>query len=320
MMLNIDMPSVNENTFSAPAKVILFGEHAVVYHQPAIAVPVSSLRAQATVLQSQKTGLQIEALDLNEVIPVDIESEIVDNALIQMARLVLNNLNIPIPDLTIKLQSTIPMASGLGSGAAVSTALSRALIAGAGKTITEETLNNLIFEVEKIHHGTPSGIDNTVIVYEKPVYFVRGQPIEVLPIAQPFTLVIADTGHAALTHVAVGDVRELRDAHPETTQPVIDAIGAISKQAKDAITSGDIEKLGPLMNENHMLLQKLTVSSDALDTLVNTAMKAGALGAKLSGGGRGGNMIALTSPEKTSDIESALKEAGAVRVFTTTVA
>jgi mevalonate kinase len=306
---------------SAPAKIILFGEHAVVYGQPAIAVPVSSLRATANVTANNPSGqgLHIAAADLNEILPIAVESEIVDHSLATTARLVLKALNSAPPDVTITLHSTIPMASGLGSGAAVSAALGRALSAAVHQTIDNETLNTLVYEMEKTYHGTPSGIDNTVIVYEQPVYFMRGQSIEKMPIGASFTLLIGDTGQGALTRIAVGDVRKLFEADPERIQPILDSIGVLVKQAKIAIESGEIGALGPLMLHNHALLQQLTVSSPELDQLVEAAINAGSSGAKLSGGGRGGNMIALVTPESSDHVRQALLNAGAVRVFETTV-
>jgi mevalonate kinase len=309
-------------SFSAPAKIILFGEHAVVHGQPAIAVPVPSLRAHAGAVpnpESVTPGLRIRAVDLDEVLPVDLESEMVDSALIMTARLVLKSLQAAPPNVTIAVESGIPMASGLGSGAAVSTALARALIGAVGIDVQPERLNQIVYEVEKLYHGTPSGIDNTVVVYEKPVYFVREQPIELLNIAAPLTILIGDTGLSAPTRVAIGDVRRLVEADPDVMLPVLDAVGAISRQARAAIERGDVAALGPLMVDNHRLLQQMTVSSLELDRLVDTAMNAGALGAKLSGGGRGGNMIALVDPARSESVKQALLEAGAVRVFHSTI-
>jgi mevalonate kinase len=306
---------------SAPAKIILFGEHAVVYGQPAIAVPVSSLRARASVSPAVESGsgLRIFAADLNRTLPINVESARVDDTLSLTARLVLEKLRPPLANFTITLQSDIPMASGLGSGAAVSAALARALSAALGTPLGDEALNELVYEVEKMHHGTPSGIDNTVIVYEQPIYFRRGLPIERIRIGSPFTLLIADTGQGALTKIAVGAVRDLFNANPEAIQPTLDAIGALVRNACDAIASGDISALGPLMLQNHELLQRLTVSSSELDTLVEAAVGAGALGAKLSGGGRGGNMIALVTSATRESVRDALLSAGAVRIFETTV-
>lgn len=306
---------------SAPAKIILFGEHAVVYGQPAIAVPVSSLRATADVTPNipPGQGLRIAAADLNEILPIRVDTEIVDHSLAATARLVLKTLNAVPPDVTITLHSTIPMASGLGSGAAVSAALGRALSRAVHQRLDNETLNALVYEMEKTYHGTPSGIDNTVIVYEQPVYFVRGAPIEKMTIGAPFMLLIGDTGQGALTRVAVGDVRKLFEAEPERIQPILEAIGSLVKQAKIAIENGEISALGPLMLQNHTLLQQLTVSSPELDRLVDAAVNAGAAGAKLSGGGRGGNMIALVTLDSAESVRQALLKAGAVRVFDTTV-
>jgi mevalonate kinase len=301
---------------SAPAKAILLGEHAVVYGQPAIAVPVSGLRAYASI-QPNARGLRIAAGDLD--IPVNVDAEEVDHALALTARLVLRVLNLPPPDATIAIRSDIPIASGLGSGAAVSTALARALCAAVGQTLDNETLNSIIYEVEKIHHGTPSGIDNTVIVYERPVYFVRGQPIEPVEIGAPFTLLIADTGNSASTREAVAGVRALYEHETVNVQAVLRKIGTNVRGARNALATGDFAELGKRMFANHAALQALTVSSPELDTLVNAAKAAGALGAKLSGGGRGGNMIALVTPETQQKVEAALRGAGAVRVFATEV-
>ncbi len=303
-------------TASAPAKAILFGEHAVVYGQPAIAVPVSDLRAYAEV-QPNDSGLRIVAADLD--IPVSVDVESFDHALALTARLVLRALDQPPPKVTISIRSDIPIASGLGSGAAVSTALARALCDAVSGRLNDASLNNLIYEVEKIHHGTPSGIDNTVIVYERPVYFVRGKPIEHLNIGTPFTLLIADTGVSASTRAAVAGVRELFERDPETIQPIFDQIGDLVRNARAALERGDLAAVGDLMTRNQRLLRRLRVSSAELDRLVEAALRAGALGAKLSGGGRGGNLIALVTPEMRAAVEAALIGAGATRVFTTEV-
>jgi mevalonate kinase len=300
---------------SAPAKIILFGEHAVVYGEPAIAVPVSQLRAKAAIKSG--TGLTIIASDIDETLPVSVDADIIDNALARMARLTLDFFNSPPPDATITVTSEIPLASGLGSGAAVSTALGRAVAQALGKTIIDEDLNRLVYEVERLHHGTPSGIDNTVIVFERPVYFVRDKPLQTLSVGQPITLLIGDTGKTALTHYAVGDVRKFYEQQPEVAKPLIQAAGEVAKEARRALEKGDIIKLGQLANENHDLLQKLTVSSPELDKLVNAARDAGAVGAKLSGGGRGGNMIAFVEDHMGESVTTALQEAGAVRVIKT---
>ncbi len=300
-------------TASACAKMILCGEHAVVYGQPAIAVPVSDLRVMVSAKPAEQlmftladTGLQI--LDLAA-----------DAAITQIARLTLDALHIAPPPVEMHITSTIPVASGLGSGAAVSAAVARCLCQIAGKTLPVETINQLVYEVEKMHHGTPSGIDNTVIVYERPIYFVRNQAVEFISINTPLHFLIADTGIPAPTKISVGDVRRLYEHDPEKIQPILDAIGALVCDIQQQLQTGNAETIGALLTQNHQYLQQLTVSSPELDNLVNAALQAGALGAKLSGGGRGGNMLALVTPETLPTVKTALLAAGAVRVYETSL-
>lgn len=307
--------------FSAPAKVILFGEHAVVYGKPAIAVPVFSLRANAEVRPHppHQRGLIVEAADLNRVLPINIDDDLVDDALAVTARLVLAALNTTPPDVTVRLTSTIPIASGLGSGAAITTAAARAIAYASGVTLTPERLNEIVYEVEKHYHGTPSGIDNTVIVYEQPVYFRRNHPIESLSVASDITLIVADSGQPSPTKAVVSDLRRRFQAEPDIVQPVLDHMGAIAEAARQHLMSGQIHELGPLMTRNHHHLAALGVSSARLDQLVTASLASGALGAKLSGGGRGGNMIALVQPGKAATVIEGLRSAGAVNIFKTEV-
>lgn len=229
--------------------------------------------------------------------------------------------------MNIKITSTIPIASGLGSGAAVTVASTRALASHLNHPMTDEEVNAFAYEIEKLHHGTPSGIDNTVITYAKPVYFVKGQPIETFTVGKPFTIVIGDTGISAPTKDSVGDVRKLWETDKEKWEGVFDKIGGIVNEARGVIerekpvpgeTDG-MKELGELMDTNQTLLQALTVSSPELDGLVTAARKAGALGAKLSGGGRGGNMIALVEAGQAEAVVKSLKEAGAKSTIITQI-
>jgi mevalonate kinase len=301
---------------SAPGKIILFGEHAVVYGRPALAVPVHDVQATAIVEPaSPGSGLTIEAGDLGLTVLL---TDAGQDPLALAAHLVLDHLNARPPDARIVIRSTIPIASGLGSGAAVSAALARALAAHLGAEIPTPDLSALVYEVEKVHHGTPSGIDNTVVCYGQPVYFVRDKTIETLHVGAPFDLLIGDTGIASPTRVAVGDVRAAWQANRAAYELIFDRIGAIAEQARRAIERQPHD-LGPLANLNHDLLRQINVSSPELDRLVAAALDAGALGAKLSGGGRGGNMIALVEPSDAPRVRAALKAAGAVNVISTTV-
>ena len=303
---------------SAPGKIILFGEHAVVYGRPALAVPVTQVRVDVEVSASSRAGIWIEAPDIN--LHAELNSLPSDHPLASVINNLFFSLGIdPFPPLEIKITSTIPVASGLGSGAAVSVALTRALLAYLNRSITDEEINSFVFEIEKLHHGTPSGIDNTVVTYAKPVYFIKGQPIEIFKVGKPFTIVIGDTGISAPTKESVGDVRKLWEVDKVKWEKVFDEVGEIARSAREKIESGKSEELGELMNQNHALLQKLTISSPELDKLVEAARSAGALGAKLSGGGRGGNMIALAEVEFAEKVLDALKSTGAKNVIITKI-
>jgi mevalonate kinase len=305
-------------TSSAPGKIILFGEHAVVYGRPALAVPVTQVHADVEVRRADRAGIWIDAPDVNlnaelNTLPSDHPLASVIHNFLFLARAA------PFPSLNIKITSTIPVASGLGSGAAVTVALTRALSSFLFHPMSDEEINVFAYEIEKLHHGTPSGIDNTVIAYAKPVYFVKGHPIETFKVDHPFTIVIGDTGISAPTKESVGDVRKLWEADKSTWEKVFDEVGEITNTARMSIENGIWELLGDMMNANHQLLQKMTVSSPELDRLVEAARNAGALGAKMSGGGRGGNMIALVKPDQAESVAISLKEAGARNTIITQV-
>ena len=303
---------------SAPGKIILFGEHAVVYGRPALAVPVTQVQATATVSENSRGGVWIEAPNIN--LSSAISQLAPEHPLVAVINSVFTTLGIARPPAcTVYLQSTIPVASGLGSGAAVSVAILRALSAYLGRPLTDAQVNGLAFQAEKLYHGTPSGIDNTVVTYARPVYFVKGQPIKTFRVGASFTLVIGDTGISAPTKESVGALRSLREADPTRWEKIFSQVGEIVWDARQAIERGDTTALGELMDANHALLQEMTISCEELDHLTEAAHKAGALGAKLSGGGRGGNMIALVLKEKASAMAETLLAAGAKRTIITTV-
>jgi mevalonate kinase len=310
------MPAISA---TSPGKVILFGEHAVVYGRPAIAIPVTQVKAKAIVtanpravsgeVRVQAPGIDLECTldELEPGHPLAVAIQGVASAL-KVKRL---------PACTVKITSTIPVAAGMGSGAAISVAVIRALSAFLGHPLPDEKVSALAFEVEKIYHGTPSGIDNAVITYAKPVYFVKGKPVEILKVGRPFTLVIGDTGITSPTAVAVGEVRKAWQADQSQYEAYFDSLGAITQSARQAVEGGGIEVLGPLMDASHGVLRKVGVSCAELDALVTAARKAGAWGAKLCGAGRGGNMIALVPPARAEGVAKVLQAAGAVRTIVT---
>lgn len=311
-------------TASVPGKIILFGEHAVVYGRPALAVPVTQVHANVEIRDrtsegSDSAGIWIHAPNINlhtelNTLPSDHPLASVIHNFLFLSRVS------PFPNLEIKISSTIPVASGLGSGAAVTVALTRALASHLNFPMDDEQVNAFAYEIEKIHHGTPSGIDNTVVTYARPVYFIKGQSLETFTVGRPFTIVIGNTGISAPTKESVGAVRKLWEADQARWDNVFDEMGDIAFAARRVIEEGWTKMLGALMDENHALLQDLTVSSPELDALVTAARQAGALGAKMSGGGRGGNMIALVESENTEAVAKALLEAGASNTIITQVA
>ncbi|MDD5367672.1 MAG: mevalonate kinase [Anaerolineaceae bacterium] len=312
------MPAISA---SAPGKIILFGEHAVVYGRPAIAAPVLQVRATATALAdirgaSGHIRLEAPAIGLSANL-ADLPA---DHPLALAARLTMEALQaIHPPAVTLRVTSTIPVASGLGSGAATSVALIRAFSGFLGRPLPDEQVNAIAFEVEKIYHGTPSGIDNTTVTYAQPVYYIRGQPIEKLQVKHPFTVVIADTGVPGLTAKAVGDVRNGWRQDAIRYENLFDQIGEITRRARQVIEGGDSAHLGRYMNENQEILEQLGVSSPELNRLIQIARESGAYGAKLSGGGQGGNLIALAESDSAGHIAETLQNAGAVHTLITSV-
>jgi mevalonate kinase len=305
-------------TSSAPGKIILFGEHAVVYGQPALAVPVIQVQATATVTENSRGGIMIEAPNIN--LSADLTGLAPDNPLAAVIHSVFSTLGISNPPAcTVYLQSTIPVASGLGSSAALSVAIIRALSEFLGQPLPDQQVNALAFEAEKLYHGTPSGIDNTVVSYAKPVYFIKRKSIKTFHVGAPFTIMIGGTGISAPTKESVDAVRKLWEADKPRWEKVFDRVGEIVWNARQAIERGDTVELGRLMDTNHALLQAMTVSCVELDQLVEAARNSGALGAKLSGGGRGGNMIALVEKENAPEVARALSSAGAKRTIVTQV-
>jgi len=314
---------VNHNLSTAAGKVILLGEHAVVYGRPAIAVPVSDVRATVEVTpRSPGSGVLIVAEDINQSYRLDEACESDSARALQTTmRNTLQHLGIRAEDqaLRVVVRSQIPIARGMGSGTAIATALVRALAEYFGRHLISQTISDLVYQIEIIFHGTPSGIDNTVVAFEEPVYFVKGQRADIFWVSEPFTLLIADTGIPSKTRAAVEDVRRRWLADRLRYEALFDEIGVIADSGKQAIAAGRIDELGQLMSRNQSLLRELGVSCQELELLYLAALDAGAKGAKLSGGGQGGCLIALVDKQTQDEVASALRAAGASPVISTVV-
>ena len=303
---------------SAAAKTILFGEHAVVYGYPAIAIPLSDLRTKVTIKNIPfSPDVTIDAVDirlkqsLTALAPSHPIRKAIDLFCIHTAT--------RLEAVEIQIKSQIPIASGLGSGAAITIALLRALSNHSEQSLSKEAISRIAYEVEKIHHGTPSGIDNTVIAYEQPIWFIKNQETTPFKILHPLHLIIADSQLSTPTIETVADVRKQMHDSPIITKQRLERISMITQKGKTAIQSGDVKTIGKLMLSNHQLLQALNLSCSKLDQMVECALQAGAYGAKLSGGGRGGNIVVLTAPEKSEDISAALTTMGITTIIKTTL-
>ncbi len=306
----------------APGKVILLGEHAVVYGHPALAAPVPQVRARAELLglaDARDGELRIEAPDIGVSAWLrEIDSQ---SALAATLRLTQSALGLAsrLPAATLRITSTIPVASGMGSGAAVTLAIVRAICAFLGTSLSFEEQSAIALEVDKIHHGTPSGIDNTVITYGRLVRFQPGEPTQFLHPARSIPLVVAHSGIASPTTIAVGCVRRHLQEAPAATVAVFETVHHLVDRGSEALKLGDLIELGHCLDENHTALQALGVSSPDLDRLVGAARTAGALGAKLSGAGMGGTIVAVVDPGYAPEVVHALQAAGASRIIETEV-
>ena len=304
---------------SACAKLILLGEHAVVYGEPALAIPFSGLKVRCVIepwINGPTGTLQIKARELQLNQPLQALTE--DNFLRKAVELVLAELGISqTPTCKLAIYSNIPISAGLGASAAIAVATMRALSAFLGHPLEKETLNRLAFETEKLMHGNPSGIDNTVIVYEQAILFRKGEPIEFVYPSINLHFLIADSGIKKATAETVAYLAQQRERDPQSVEAAIAEIGKISLLGKKAFEQGDLIALGEAMDADQALLAQLDLSCEALDKLIIAARQTGALGAKLTGGGKGGNMLALVTPETQETVRKALLSAGAVRVYQT---
>lgn len=290
------------------AKIILLGEHSVVYGYPAIALPLHSLRMSARVeptraTQSVLTGLGWSGPMQNA--PSHFAS------ILRAAAVTAEFVGNPDVRLDITTQSEFPAQRGLGSSAAAAGAVIRAVLDAHDASATPEQIFTLTQEAETIAHGRPSGLDAMATSANTSVHFQAGRATE-LDFAFDARIVIADSGVMGATRETVGHVRSLYETSFRTTQASLSRLGRITEEAIADLRTGDIARLGTKMTESHGLLAGLGVSNDQLDTLVRAALDAGALGSKLTGGGGGGCVIALArTHEDARRIEDAMAAAGA---------
>lgn len=272
-------------------KVILLGEHAVVYGVPALAVGISrGASARAWPLEAGTSVLQIEGL------PVELRADDDERDLSRSFRALLEASGIARP-VRVEARTDLPPGGGLGCSAALGVAIARALDpSAAAERIAERAM-----AWERVFHGNPSGIDTAVSAEGGCILFERGRGFERVSAGRPLLLCIGHTGTVSSTKAMVEAVARLRDRRPEIVEKSFDAIRSLVRNARLAIEAGDIKALGQLMDLNQMLLSGLFVSTQEIERLCASAREEGALGAKLTGAGGGGCVVALAEGDEVAE-------------------
>lgn len=279
----------------AHSKIIWMGEHSVVYGYPAIAIPLQGIEVECHIYPAE------------EKIHFDFYDTL--STAVYAALEYLNHTDVSI---TYAIRSEIPQKRGMGSSAAVSIAAIRAVFDYFEQSIDMDTLEILVNKAEIIAHSNPSGLDAKTCLSDKAIAFIRNIGFSILDLDLDAYLVIADTGIYGNTREAVEKVTQAEEAN----LPHLAALGDLTEIVQKAIQDKDIQKIGHMMTKAHAHLQAIGVSIDVSDQLVKLSLENGALGAKMSGGGLGGCIIALASTKADAKkISNALKEGGAVQTW-----
>jgi len=295
---------------SAPGKLILFGEHFVVKGYRAIATSIS-LRARVTVEESEGSWVELYSptLGARSRVSLSLEEPVARELEVYVEILrALRREGYSIVPHRVTVESEMPVAAGLGSSAATSVAYTLAYTTLLGSPLQGDGLLRVSLEGEKVAHGRPSGVDNTIAAMGGTIVYRRGEkPIQVeARIPEGYTFIVADTGIKRSTRNVVEHVLSLAETLWDVSEHIYKASDALVERALEALRRGDMELLGKLMYVNHGLLAAMGASNLALDTLVNIAKASGALGAKLTGAGWGGCIVALA--RKGSEAETLARE------------
>lgn len=294
-------------TGQAHAKAILIGDHAVVYNQPAVAIPLLDLNVHARfqpLEKGQTIILSGKAIELSEL-GADLEG------IRQLIVALLNDWQMADGGFLLEIESVIPQERGFGASAALATAITRAFFDWQGVTLSDDKLAHYTSMAENISHGSPSGIDAATVASVEPVWF-QNKTCSTFETSLDATLVLADTGVRGQTVRAVNIVKEQLKSNYDESWAAICHLGQLAYSVKEALVENDPVTLGQLFTAAHHDLQALQVSHPKLDKLVATAIDAGALGAKLTGSGIGGAMIALAENDQEAErIARTLSRAGA---------
>ncbi|MDP7443550.1 MAG: mevalonate kinase [Candidatus Bathyarchaeota archaeon] len=299
---------------TAPGKVILFGEHSVVYNGPAIVIAIDR-RAKITAKERDDNKIKFDCLDLgfegyfegnkyHPIVGAKWRGKRLQ-AMLVSARTTMEHLD-KNSGLDLTVRSEIPIAAGLGSSAAICVSIVAATGALLKGNLSPQEICDIAYEGEKIVHGTPSGVDNNISTFGGILRFEKGIGIDRIDFNGVLPLVIGNSRRNRSTRKLIAHVMALRERNPELIDGLIDSMGEVSRRGLDAIKARDYPKIGDLMNINHGLLSSMGVSIAKLELLIHASRRAGAYGAKLTGAGGGGCMIAITSSEKLQDVSQAI--------------
>jgi hydroxymethylglutaryl-CoA reductase len=293
---------------TAAGKIILLGEHAVVYGRHALALPICNAVSAKVTRSDTGVAISIPEWGVSQQVEPDDSSGIA-----AAVNLIVRKLDVAETGFQIHLNSRLPRAMGLGSSAAFAVAVVRAFDAELGLTMDDTEVNAIAFECEKLAHGTPSGIDNTIATYAVPMRFRNAEPLQVqeLTLLEQPPIVIACSSSPGLTVEQVAGVRARHDQHPVRYEALFDEIDVLAQAGAAALAKADYAELGMLMNICQGLLGAIQVSTSELEGMVQIARSAGASGAKLTGAGGGGSIVALC-PGRVSEVRDALASAGFV--------
>ncbi|AQS53631.1 Galactokinase [Jeotgalibaca dankookensis] len=296
-------------------KIILMGEHSVVYGHPSIALPFPAVHMEATI----KPANEATIIDCSYYSGIADDMPEVLQSLKTAIETALLSLDKENEKLMISVNSTIPPERGMGSSAAVAVAITRAIYHYYHQPLSHQRLLELVDVSEKIAHGNPSGLDAIMTSGDHPVFYRKGHPFVEFDLRLDGYLVVADTGVTGQTKAAVGSIASrLETNEKQKTKQQIEKLGLLAEKARTYLETNQPIALGQAMSEAHDLLSDLGVSSTELNRLVEAGKEAGALGAKLTGGGRGGCMIALAANKNAADkISQALLNSGAVKTWIT---
>jgi mevalonate kinase len=277
---------------AAPGKVILLGEHTVVFGEPAIAAAIDRRLAVSVRIDREPSSSGDPRID-------------------QAVALAAGDFAIDPRTLRVDITSDIPPACGLGSSAAFSLALVRALASLAERGLSVDEIRAHASRVEDVFHGTASGVDVAAAADGGVIWFERSDPprIERLSVAKPLDVVVALSGQPRSTAGPVARLRARHAARPDLYGRFFRLAGELARAGREALGTGDLEALGELMDAAQGLLNALGVSTAILERMIGIARGAGALGAKLTGAGGGGAIIAL-APSGNDAIVGELRAAG----------